>query len=384
MTRNGLRVLLAGLFLLFISLSLSSAAFLAAALMLLVTLLYSLLSVSFSRHCLHVRFSLDIQEAARGDTVMAQILPARLHAALPVGACTASLALPDGTLSHLILHAGEPVRIPLFCRHVGLWPVGVRNIYVHDLFGLWQAQLPVPPAVELLVRPVPFSVPSLAFAPGENGLGTMANATEDLSSPSDVRAYMHGDPLKKIHWKLSARRQELVVRRFDAPIYPQALMLLNTRLPENAGRQSADLNDALMETCASCLLSCRAQNETLLFPLYATPPMLLSTDLSEQVLLNALARAKLDASASFPQMMALESRRLRTSGATLIVSSCLSGDMVEEMLHLRKLGPSLRLYLVTATPDNPDLTPFIVQLQDGLCEVCFVTPQPTMPEASSP
>lgn len=49
---------------------------------------------------------------------------------------------------------------------------------------------------------------------------TLARATEDISNPSDLRTYAPGDPMKKIHWKQSLRKQELLVRRFEEPALP--------------------------------------------------------------------------------------------------------------------------------------------------------------------
>ena len=35
---------------------------------------------------------------------------------------------------------------------------------------------------------------------------------EDMTTISDVRKYQYGDSLRRIHWKLTARTQELMVR----------------------------------------------------------------------------------------------------------------------------------------------------------------------------
>ena len=82
----------------------------------------------------------------------------------------------------------------------------------------------------------------------------MARATEDISSPSDIRSYAPGDPMKKIHWKLSLRKQELLVRRFEEPAQPEALILMDCAPPMAEDPElAADLKDALLETAASLL-----------------------------------------------------------------------------------------------------------------------------------
>ena len=37
-------------------------------------------------------------------------------------------------------------------------------------------------------------------------------ALREEDDPGDVRAYLPGDPVNRIHWKLSAKREELLVR----------------------------------------------------------------------------------------------------------------------------------------------------------------------------
>ena len=42
--------------------------------------------------------------------------------------------------------------------------------------------------------------------------------------------------------------------------------------------------------------------------------------------------------------------------------------------HIRRSGPSVRFYLVTFTPDDPAVLPYVRQLQKHLVEICYVTP----------
>jgi uncharacterized protein (DUF58 family) len=52
-----------------------------------------------------------------------------------------------------------------------------------------------------------------------------------------VREYRAGDPLRRIHWRTSARRGELVVREFEPPGLRVLALLLD---PEPASRAAAD------------------------------------------------------------------------------------------------------------------------------------------------
>ena len=90
-----------------------------------------------------------------------------------------------------------------------------------------------------------------------------------------------------------------------------------------------------------------------------------------------LARMEWTAGSSFEEVLLIESGRLRRFGATVIITSVLSGELVEIMCQMRRIGPALRLYLITVNPSDPDLMPFVSRLQQASCEVCYVSPAGT-------
>ena len=65
---------------------------------------------------------------------------------------------------------------------------------------------------------------------------------------------------------------------------------------------------------------------------------------------------------------------MRRTGATVIITTRLDAKIVEGVSHIRRMGPSARLYLVTYTPDAAEYQPFVARLQHHLVEVCYVTP----------
>ena len=52
----------------------------------------------------------------------------------------------------------------------------------------------------------------------------------------------------------------------------------------------------------------------------------------------------------------------------------MDAQVVEGVTHIRRMGPSARLYLVTYTPEAPEYQPYVARLQHHLVEVCYVTP----------
>lgn len=56
---------------------------------------------------------------------------------------------------------------------------------------------------------------------------------EDSSEIFDVRNYIQGDALNRVHWKLSAKEEELLVKEFSLPISSSNCILVELHRPEN-------------------------------------------------------------------------------------------------------------------------------------------------------
>ena len=204
----------------------------------------------------------------------------------------------------------------------------------------------------------------------------MARASEDITSPSDVRAYQQGDAMKKIHWKLSMRKQELMVRRFEAPVMPDALILLDCSTPPRTADDSAqlDLRDALLETAASVMQQNIQTDHPAKLPIHGDHPVELDKGMGMPVILEALARVDFTAPDKFDRMLLLEMQRMRKVGCTVVVSARLNSRMVDVMIAMRRMGPYMRLYLITFDPEDRTKLPLISKLQSAGIEVCYVTP----------
>ena len=229
----------------------------------------------------------------------------------------------------------------------------------------------------LLVLPRAFEVAPLRFLANDEGTARPNRTQEDLSFPEDIRAYRSGDALKRIHWKLSARKRELVVRKFETPAPPDSLILLDCTPPAaEDDSQLPALRDALCETALSVAAMQMRADAPVRMPFYGSQAGEFLSDRSAgtDLLEELLARQRFSESDDFARILLLEQRRMRRTGATAIITSHLSAPVVEGIKQIRRMGPSVRVYLITYTPDAPQDRPYIAQLQQSLVEVCYVTP----------
>ena len=275
--------------------------------------------------------------------------------------------------------SGRPVAFDLPCHaaHVGVLQPGVEAVTVTDLFGICSRRVePRREGSGLLVLPQPFEVGEQIYAAGESGSESMARASEDVTSPADVRQWQQGDPMRKIHWKLSARKRELLVRRYEAPVMPDALILLDcAEPPRQAGAEAlADVKDALLETAASIMAESTRTDHPARLPLLGRHPIELDKGMGMPAILESLAHVDFSADEPFERVLHLEMRRMRKVGSTIVVTARLNSRMVDVMSSMRRMGPYVRLYLITFTPEEPSLLPMVSRLQNAGVEVCYVTP----------
>lgn len=363
--------------------STGSAVFLAAAVLLVLVAASSLVGVCWAAKTLEISSSMSGRTVQRGEDVQLTVT-VRHRGIIPIAPVLLELYATPETPETAVRLKDAPGRtqrltLPFHATHVGVSCPGVKSCTVEDLFGLFSiTQTPSAACSELLVLPLPFQVEALTFAPGDSGLETMARATEDVTSPSDIRAYMPGDALKKIHWKLSARKRELVVRRFEEPVLPDALVLMDCSPPPSWGHPEAeaDVRDALLETAASVVAGQMANDHAVRLPLLGGHPVELEKSMGMPMILENLARVDFSETDRFERVLLLETRRMRKVGATVIIAARLSSSMVDVMIRMRRMGPVVRLYLVTFTPDDPLALPMISKLQQAEIEVCYVTPVP--------
>jgi uncharacterized protein (DUF58 family) len=112
-------------------------------------------------------------------------------------------------------------------RHA-LGPLRLRLV---DPFGLVERSAvgadTAPLVVVPRVRPLGAGGPS----GGQGGGGEGARRSIAVHGEDDVstREYRHGDDLRKVHWRATARRGELMVRLEERPWRAQATLLLDTR-----------------------------------------------------------------------------------------------------------------------------------------------------------
>ena len=118
------------------------------------------------------------------------------------------------------LLGGEGLACPLEAPtgRCGRLTCQVRRVRLLDGLGLFALPLRAAPPAALLVLPrtEPFPLPE-RWTEGDHGGPLLPRPGGGPGEDYDLRGYRPGDPLRSVHWKLSSKRDELVVRETLEP-----------------------------------------------------------------------------------------------------------------------------------------------------------------------
>lgn len=104
---------------------------------------------------------------------------------------------------------------PVASGHCGIVTISVTEICIYDMFSLFSLKKPLSIIREIPVFPNYNIVTedfSMDYSKGYSNLEESKSKGNDTSEVSDIREYIPGDKLQNIHWKLSAKKDLLMVK----------------------------------------------------------------------------------------------------------------------------------------------------------------------------
>ncbi|MBX3014172.1 MAG: DUF58 domain-containing protein [Caldilineaceae bacterium] len=117
----------------------------------------------------------------------------------------------------------------LACKRRGYYSVGPLQLRTGDLFGFVTGARQENSAVALTVYPQVLPLEKLGL-PSRSPFGTLSSRQrlfEDPARVAGVRSYSSGDSQRAIHWKASAREDELLVKKFQPAIALNVAIVLD-------------------------------------------------------------------------------------------------------------------------------------------------------------
>lgn len=137
----------------------------------------------------------------------------------------------------------------------GIIHIGPLRVEVSDPFGIAASSTDAAGPTELTVWPAIEQVPALPHTSGDDPMGGSEH-NNALAVRGDefyaLRPYVVGDDLRRVDWKSTARRDDLMVRQDQTPWEGRATLLLDTR----RSAHSYDSFERAVSATASVVMAC--------------------------------------------------------------------------------------------------------------------------------
>ncbi len=176
-------------------------------------------------------------------------------AVLCAALCVRNMLTGEELKRNMEISFGKLAEESLISEHCGCIRATLDDAVISDWFGLWRSAPISCEAAHAVIAPkisatrVFLTESFTSSADGERY--SSASPGFDPSETFSIREYLPGDPIRRIHWKLSQKTDKLMVRELGLPVEEETLLLLETSAP-------GPVEPPLMDACMEMLLSVSA------------------------------------------------------------------------------------------------------------------------------
>lgn len=160
-------------------------------------------------------------------------------------------------------HCSENVVIDIVPNHCGTLKCMIKQATVYDLMGLFRWKIKLGVSSDIPIMPREFEI----FADDKNNIQTdyagFLSQNLSCSDPPDVsgmRNYRDGDRINCIHWKLSSRSEEYIVKEFEKQSSEKVLLIPDLPICKNYNEADRvlDAYASIMRFTVSAEINCAA------------------------------------------------------------------------------------------------------------------------------
>ena len=259
--------------------------------------------------------------------------------------------LPGDTEYELLPGDKYAFETKLTCKYRGEYEVGVKEIIMTDFFRLFRIRYRIPGTIKALVLPKITRVSNLKSIDSLAALPQRTSLRERTEPDIVVRDYVTGDSLKQIHWKATAREQQLKVRNLTGEEKQGISLLWDTRRYSKAPKDYLPIEDKILETALAISIFLAEKN--IPFSAYFGQRGISSAHLEGlgdfDGFYRQVSEIQFDQEENFQQTLLeiTESGTLFESKVIFCVLHQLNEDVLKLAEHLGRAGSLVVLYVIT-------------------------------------
>lgn len=144
----------------------------------------------------------------------------------------------------------------------GYYDLGDVEITIRDVFGFYSLKKTLSSNISLLVYPEPINLSTFQVAasqkPGQ--LSVQNSIFKDKNRIISLRDYREGDSISSVHWKLSAKRNNIIIKEYDNPGDNNVIIFIDNNVELFKNDVNRRLEDKSADTALSIVNYCLQEN----------------------------------------------------------------------------------------------------------------------------
>lgn len=248
-------------------------------------------------------------------------------------------------------HSGQTVEEVISSEYCGMLRCSIAELRIYDALGLFSFRKKAESSYLVSVLPSVYPLMAINSAVLQDIQDNITSRTMKGNDPSeimDVREYRDGDRLAKIHWKLSDKYDQLMVKDFGDSISNDVLLLFD--LNGNSSEEISGLLDAVY-SISNFLIKNQITYEIEWYD--SLHERLVHTDISQDNDLGLVFEAIMTDSRFQKQSWVLKSCSNgyghKPYSVVLYLCSEITSNSIE-LIHKRLAGSRINILLVTDVP----------------------------------
>jgi uncharacterized protein (DUF58 family) len=226
----------------------------------------------------------------------------------------------------------------------GEYVIGPLEVTAADPLGIFQFKTELPVTSPLVVYPSPVPLPRF-FLPGGSPFGASPLHSAEMRGEGSefygIREYQPGDPLRRVHWRSSARMGRLAVVEYEHDVSVDVTLLLDTQRGSEVGKGKETTLEYAVKIAASIAHLAASNNDMmrLIAPGYSPwrEPALRGAE-ALHAAMDALARVRADQPTSMVDTLTSHASVFRRDAFLVCITSVWSDELVTAIASLTGRG----------------------------------------------
>lgn len=259
------------------------------------------------------------------------------------------------------------IKTNFYCRYCGLQDIGVSGVHVSDYLRLFrfsckgyeQQRITVYPRVMDIVN----EPPVLNSIDRHSGFSAVE---DDHSTILDYRQYRDSDSMKLVHWKLSAKTDELIVKKYGSHSITNTRVFLSQKRSDLPSAVNHEIRDGCIEGTVAAVNYLMKKGETVHFAYFTEEINLLPVvSMSDFEQFYGMC-AELDFSSGIEQSDAVSAFAESNDGCTnlWIITSGIERKTIHSIEVIKQAGNIVSVFILHTENGDKDMETHLKSLDE--------------------